>query len=455
MTKKERGNFGSKLGVILASAGSAVGLGNIWRFPYETGNHGGAAFILIYLGCILLLGLPIMIAEFLIGRHSQANTARAYQILAPGTQWRWVGRMGVLAGFLILGYYSVVAGWTLEYIFEAVSNSFAGKTPAEFISSFQSFSSNPWRPALWLTLFLLATHFIIVKGVEKGIEKSSKIMMPTLFIIILILVGCSVTLPGAGKGIEFLLKPDFSKVDGNVFLGAMGQAFFSLSLGMGCLCTYASYFSKNTNLTRTAFSVGIIDTFVAVLAGFIIFPAAFSVGIQPDAGPSLIFITLPNVFQQAFSGIPILAYIFSAMFYVLLALAALTSTISLHEVVTAYLHEEFNFTRGKAARLVTTGCILLGILCSLSLGVTKEFTIFGLGMFDLFDFVTAKLMLPLGGLLISIFTGWYLDKKLVWSEITNNGTLKVPTYKLIIFILKYVAPIAISVIFINELGLLK
>lgn len=455
MTKKERGNFGSKLGVILASAGSAVGLGNIWRFPYETGNHGGAAFILIYLGCILLLGLPIMIAEFLIGRHSQANTARAYQILAPGTQWRWVGRMGVLAGFLILGYYSVVAGWTLEYIFEAVSNSFAGKTPAEFISSFQSFSSNPWRPALWLTLFLLATHFIIVKGVEKGIEKSSKIMMPTLFIIILILVGCSVTLPGAGKGIEFLLKPDFSKVDGNVFLGAMGQAFFSLSLGMGCLCTYASYFSKNTNLTRTAFSVGIIDTFVAVLAGFIIFPAAFSVGIQPDAGPSLIFITLPNVFQQALSGIPILAYIFSVMFYVLLALAALTSTISLHEVVTAYLHEEFNFTRGKAARLVTTGCILLGILCSLSLGVTKEFTIFGLGMFDLFDFVTAKLMLPLGGLLISIFTGWYLDKKLVWSEITNNGTLKVPTYKLIIFILKYVAPIAISVIFINELGLLK
>ena len=280
-------------------------------------------------------------------------------------------------------------------------------------------------------------------------------MMPTLFIIILVLVGCSVTLPGASRGIEFLLKPDFSKVDGNVFLGAMGQAFFSLSLGMGCLCTYASYFSKDTNLTRTAFSVGIIDTFVAVLAGFIIFPAAFSVGIQPDAGPSLIFITLPNVFQQAFSGIPVLAYIFSVMFYVLLALAALTSTISLHEVVTAYLHEEFNFTRGKAARLVTAGCILLGILCSLSLGVTKDFTIFGLGMFDLFDFVTAKLMLPLGGLFISIFTGWYLDKKLVWSEITNNGTLKVPIYKLIIFILKYVAPIAISVIFINELGLLK
>ena len=245
-----------------------------------------------------------MIAEFLIGRRSRANTARAYQKLAPGTHWRWVGRMGVLAGFLILSYYAVVAGWTLEYIFEAATNGFAGKTSGEFISSFQQFSSSPWRPVVWLVAFLLITHFIIVKGVEKGIEKSSKIMMPTLFIIILILVVCSVTLPGAGAGIEFLLKPDFSKVDGNVFLSAMGQAFFSLSLGMGCLCTYASYFSKETNLTKTAFSVGIIDTFVAILAGFIIFPAAFSVGIQPDSGPSLIFITLPNVFQQAFGGVP-------------------------------------------------------------------------------------------------------------------------------------------------------
>lgn len=455
MTKNDRANFGSKLGVILASAGSAVGLGNIWRFPYEAGAHGGAAFIFIYLGCVILLGLPIMIAEFLIGRRSRANTARAYQKLAPGTHWRWIGRMGVLAGFLILSYYSVVAGWTLEYVFEALANNFTGKTPDDFIASFQSFSSNPWRPIIWLVLFLLGTHFIIVKGVEKGIEKSSKILMPALFVLILVLVACSVSLPGAEKGIEFLLKPDFSKVDGNVFLSAMGQAFFSLSLGMGCLCTYASYFNKETNLTRTAFSVGIIDTLVAVLAGFIIFPAAFSVGIQPDAGPSLIFITLPNVFQQAFSGAPVLAYLFSVMFYILLALAALTSTISIHEVVTAYLHEEFKLTRKRAAWMVTGGCVFFGIICSLSLGVTKGFTIFGLGAFDLFDYVTAKLMLPLGGFLISLFTGWYLDKKIVWSEITNDGTLKVPTYRLIIFILKYIAPIAIALIFINELGLIK
>ena len=455
MTKNNRANFGSKLGVILASAGSAVGLGNIWRFPFETGNHGGAAFILIYLGCVLFFGIPIMVAEFSIGRHSRANTAGAYQKLAPGTHWRWVGRMGVLAGFLILGYYSVVAGWTLEYIVQAGTNAFAGQSANDFIASFNGFVAHPWRPALWMLVFMLMTHFIIVKGVERGIEKSSKIMMPMLFLLLIVLAVCSVSLPGAGAGIEFLLKPDFSKVDGNVLLGAMGQAFFSLSLGMGCLCTYASYFRNDTNLPKTALNVGWIDTMVAILAGFIIFPAAFSVGIQPDAGPSLLFITLPNVFQQAFGNLPWLAVILSIMFYVLLALAALTSTISLHEVVTAYLHEEFNLTRGRAAKLVTAGCTFLGVLCSLSLGVGKELTIFGLTLFDLFDFLTAKIMLPLGGFFIAIFTGWYLDKRIVWEEVSNNGTLPKAVYRIWLFLLKYIAPIGIGFIFINELGLLK
>ena len=455
MTKNNRANFGSKLGVILASAGSAVGLGNIWRFPFETGNHGGAAFILIYLGCVLFFGIPIMVAEFSIGRHSRANTAGAYQKLAPGTHWRWVGRMGVLAGFLILGYYSVVAGWTLEYIVQAGTNAFAGQSANDFIASFNGFIAHPWRPALWMVVFMLMTHFIIVKGVEKGIEKSAKIMMPMLFLLLIVLAVCSVSLPGAGAGIEFLLKPDFSKVNGNVLLGAMGQAFFSLSLGMGCLCTYASYFRNDTNLPKTALNVGWIDTMVAILAGFIIFPAAFSVGIQPDAGPSLLFITLPNVFQQAFGNLPWLAVILSIMFYVLLALAALTSTISLHEVVTAYLHEEFNLTRGRAAKLVTVGCTILGVLCSLSLGIGKELTIFGLTLFDLFDFLTAKIMLPLGGFFIAIFTGWYLDKRIVWEEVSNKGTLPKVVYRIWLFLLKYIAPIGIGFIFINELGLLK
>lgn len=453
MQRNDRVNFGSKLGAILAAAGSAVGLGNIWRFPYEAGNHGGAAFILVYLACVFVMGMPIMIAEFTVGRHSKASTGKAFSVLAPGTQWKWIGFLGVLAGLLILGYYSVVAGWTLEYIVAALTGSFVDKTSADFVAIFQNFSQDPFRPLVWLLAFLLFTHFIVVKGVKDGIEKSSKVMMPMLFILIVVLACCSMSLPNAGKGLEFLLKPDFSKVNADVFLGAMGQAFFSLSLGMGCLSTYASYFGPDAKLGKTALSVGVIDTMVAIMAGLIIFPAAFSVGIQPDAGPSLIFITLPNVFQQAFGGVPFLATVFSLMFYVLLALAALTSTISLHEVVTAYLNEQFKLRRSRAAMLVTGFCLITGVLSSLSLGVWDD-KILGLGFFDLLDFVTAKIMLPLSGLLVCLFVGWYLKRSLSYEELTNGGLQKVSYFPLYMFILKYVAPVAIVLIFANELGLL-
>lgn len=453
MQNSERVNFGSKIGAILAAAGSAVGLGNIWRFPYEAGNHGGAAFILIYLVCVFLMGMPIMIAEFTVGRHSKACTGQAFSILAPGTQWKWIGFLGVLAGLLILGYYSVVAGWTLEYILASLTGGFADKTPDDFVAIFQDFSQDPFRPLIWLLAFLFFTHFIVVKGVKDGIEKASKVMMPMLFVLIVVLACCSMSLPNAGKGLEFLLKPDFSKVNAGVFLGAMGQAFFSLSLGMGCLSTYASYFGKDTNLGKTALGVGVIDTLVAILAGLIIFPAAFSVGIQPDAGPSLIFITLPNVFQQAFGGVPFLATVFSLMFYVLLALAALTSTISLHEVVTAYLNERFGLSRSRAAILVTGFCTVTGILSSLSLGVWDA-KFLGLGCFDLLDFVTAKIMLPLSGLLVCLFVGWYLKRSISFGELTNDGRLKAPYFSAYMFILKYLAPIVIVLIFVNELGLL-
>lgn len=453
-SQRERVNFGSKLGAILAAAGSAVGLGNIWRFPFETGNHGGAAFILIYLGCVFVLGLPIMIAEFTIGRRSKASTGGAYEKLAPGTLWKWVGYLGVLTGFLILGYYSVVAGWTLEYIYQAATCGFSGKSSEEFIGMFQSFSQNPFRPLIWLFFFMAATHFVIVRGVKDGIEKSSKVMMPVLFILVVLLAVCSVTLPGSEKGLSFLLKPDFSKVTADVFLGAMGQAFFSMSLGMGCLSTYASYFGKDTRLGHTAMSVGLIDTFVAVLAGIIIFPAAFSVGIQPDAGPSLIFITLPNVFQQAFSGTLALAYICSVAFYVLLALAALTSTISLHEVSTAFLHEKFHFTRGRAATLVTAGALIIGIVSSLALGEWSSYTIGGMNFFDALDYLTAKIMLPVGGMFAAIFVGWIIDHQIVKDEATNYGTLRASFYPVYRFVLRFVAPVGIALIFVNELGLL-
>ncbi len=454
MQKSDRVSFGSRIGAILVAAGSAVGLGNIWRFPYEAGNHGGAAFILVYLACVFVLGMPIMIAEFTVGRRAKASTGRAFGLLANNGKWNCIGMLGVLAGSLILGYYSVVAGWTLEYIVSSVTNGFADKKPEDFVVAFQEFSQDPFRPIVWLLAFLLFTHYIVIKGVKDGIEKSSKIMMPVLFILIVVLAICSMTLPNANKGLEFLLKPDFSKVNADVFLGAMGQAFFSLSLGMGCLSTYASYFGSDTRLGKTALSVGVIDTFVAILAGLIIFPAAFSVGIQPDAGPSLIFITLPNVFQQAFGSVPFMARIFSLLFYVLLALAALTSTISLHEVVTAYLNERFKISRGRAATLVTGFCIVTGILSSLSLGIWDA-KFFNLGFFDLLDFVTAKLMLPLGGLLVCLFVGWYLNRSVSYEELTNYGLQKATYFPVYMFILRYFAPIAITLIFVNELGWLS
>ena len=451
----ERENFGSKLGVILAAAGSAVGLGNIWRFPVETGQNGGAAFIIVYILCIILLGLPIMMSEFLIGRYTHSNTAGAYRKLAPGTPWKWVGRLGVLSGFVILSYYSVVAGWTAEYTILAAMNHFDGKTTSDFPVIFSEFASNPWKPMLWMFAFMIITHVIVVRGVKSGIEKFSKIMMPALFVIILILVVCSVSLPGASKGVEFLLKPDFSKIDGSVILSAMGQAFFSLSLGLGCLCTYASYFGKDTNLGKTALNVSVIDTMVAIMAGFIIFPAVFNAGYQlgsGDVGPSLIFITLPNVFQQAFGGLPFLSYIFAVMFYFLLVVAALTSTISMHEVVTAYVSEEFGMKRRKAAWIVTLACSFVGIFCSLSFGPLDGVKIFGMSIFDLFDYVSSNIFLPVGGMFISLFTGWYLDKKFVRQEITNGGEIKAPYFRLFIFILRYVAPVAIALILLNQLG---
>lgn len=454
MANLERANFGSKLGVILAAAGSAVGLGNIWRFPFETGQHGGAAFILIYLFCVFILGVPVMIAEFIIGRHTQSNTARAYRTMANGSPWGVLGYVGVFTGFIILGYYSVVAGWTLQYLLASLAGHLHGLTPNQFSGYFNAFVSNPLKPILWLAVFMFLTHFVVVHGIQNGIEKASKLMMPALFVIILILVVCSLTLPNSIKGVEFLFKPDFSKVNSEVFLGALGQAFFSLSLGMGCLCTYASYFSKQTNLTRTAVQVSVIDTMVSILAGLIIFPAAFSVGVRPDSGPSLIFITLPNVFQQAFSAVPVIGYVFSVLFYVLLALAALTSTISIHEVVTAFIHEEMHTTRKRAAIVVSVGCLVTGILSSLSLGYWDGLKICGLSFFDSCDFLSAQILLPLGGLGTSIFVGWFIQHRVVHDEVSNWGTLRIHSFHLFVFALKYVCPACIIGIFLHELKII-
>ena len=454
----ERANFGSKLGVILATAGSAVGLGNVWRFPYMTGENGGAVFIMIYVICVVLLGIPCMISEFIVGRHGQANTARAYRKLAGGTPWALIGYMGVLTGFLITGYYAVVSGWCLQYIWASLIGHLQGD-PEYFKTYFTELSTDPVKPVLWTVIILGMTYLIIEHGVRDGIERASKMLMPTLFILLLIIVGASCMLPNAGKGIEFLFKPDMSKFTGDVFLGALGQSFYSLSIAMGCLCTYASYFSRYTNLTQSATQIALIDCMVAILAGLMIFPAAFSVGVNPDSGPSLIFITLPNVFQQAFAAVPLVGYCVSLLFFVLLSLAALTSLMSLHEVSTAFIQEELTVSRKKAALVVTILTSVIGAFCSLSLGAVDGLVIFGESLFDWFDFITGQIFLPIVGFLTCIFIGWYVPHHIVKEEFTNNGSLNsigyVRLFHIFIFLVKYVCPLAILLIFLHQIGVLK
>jgi NSS family neurotransmitter:Na+ symporter len=456
MAKLERASFGSKMGVILATAGSAVGLGNVWRFPYMTGQNGGAVFILIYICCVLLLGIPCMISEFIIGRNAQANTARAFRKVGGSNPLSYIGYMSVLTGFLITGYYAVVSGWCLQYIWASLIGQLQGGDPAFFTNYFATFSQDPIKPIFWTFLVLFVTFLVVAHGIRDGIERASKLMMPTLFILLLVIVAASCMLPGANKGIEFLFKPDWDMINGDVFLGALGQSFYSMSIAMGCICTYASYFAKQTNLTNSAIQIGVIDCLVAILAGLMIFPAAFSVGVNPDSGPSLIFITLPNVFQQAFSSMPVIGYLISLLFYALLSMAALTSLISLHEVSTAFFQEEFRLPRRSAALIVTFACIAMGALCSLSLGPSGQFmNLFGMSLFDLFDFVTGQLFLPIVGFLTCILIGWFVPHKLVRDEFTNQGTLlNARFFHLYIFLVKYVCPLCILWIFLHQLGLI-
>ena len=451
MTHTDRGSFGSKLGVVLATAGSAVGLGNVWRFPYMAGENGGAVFIIIYIACVLVLGLPCMVSEFIIGRHAASNTARAYTKLSNGTAWKWVGYLGVLTGFLITGYYGVVAGWCLQYVYASVAGQLHG-SPQFFDQYFAVFSSDPWQPILWLCVFFGITHFVIIHGVRNGIERASKILMPLLFVLLLFIVVASCMLPGASAGIDFLFKPDFSKMTSDVFLGALGQSFYSLSIAMGCICTYASYFSRQTNLSNSAVQIALIDSMVAILAGLMIFPAAASVGVRPDSGPSLIFITLPNVFEQAFVSMPIVGFFISLMFYALLALAALTSLISLHEVSTAFFQEELKTTRNRAAWIVTVTCWVVGVFCSMSLGQWSFLSIDGKSLFSLFDFVTGQIFLPIGGFLTCLFIGWFVPKQLVKDEYTNWGTLRGRLFWVYLFLVRFVCPIAIAAIFLHQFG---
>ena len=452
ITQGQRGSFGGKLAIVLATAGSAVGLGNIWRFPFMTGQSGGAAFILVYFACVLLLGIPGMVNEFIVGRYAQTNSARAYSLVG-GRKWRFIGYLGILTSTIILGFYAVVAGWCLQYLFASIAGQLDGD-PTYVVDYFKTFSSDAVKPCLWAVGFILITHLVVAQGVEKGIERASKLLMPLLLILLLILVVASCLLPNARAGIEFLLKPDFSKVSSDVFLEALGQAFFSLSLGTACLCTYASYFKRDTNLLRSATQIALLDSAIAILAGLMIFPAAFSVGVQPDSGPALIFITLPNVFREAFSAMPLAGYIISILFYALLVFAALTSTISMHEIGTAFFHEELHLSRQRAACILTVTCSVIAVFCSLSVGAYSGLQLFGMSLLDFCDFLTAQLMLPAGAFLTSILMGWFASRQLVQDEFTNGGTLSQTFFKAWFFSVRYIVPLCIVLIFLHQFGVL-
>ena len=445
-----RDSFGSKFGIIAAAAGSAVGLGNIWKFPYITGIFGGAAFLFVYLAFVVAIGLPVMISELLIGRSSRRNAFGAFKVLAPGSQWKYVGFIGVGAAFMILSFYGVVAGWSLHYIFVSVADGFSSKSPEELSGLFKAFISSPGRPVVMQLVFMLLTAAVVIFGVQKGIEKYSKILMPVLVIILIALDIKALSLTGAMDGLEFLFKPDFSKLTAKGVLSALGHAFFTLSLGMGTLITYGSYIKNDNNLVRTAVQVTAADTIIAILAGVAIFPAVFAFGIEPSSGAGLVFITLPNVFQQMSGG-----YVFSILFFVLLAVAALTSSISILEVVVAYFKEEFKLGRIAATIIAAILISILGVMCSLSMGEFGFFKVLGLNFFDLMDWISANMLLPLGGLFIALFTGWFLKRKRVSEEIEKGAKLKEYFLSVFMFLVKFIAPVAIAIVFLNGIGILK
>lgn len=476
MDNTKRENFGSKLGIIMATAGSALGLGNIYRFPCEAGANGGAAFLIVYLAIALLIGTPLMMAEFIIGRRSRSNPIGAFRKLdktsaeggkARKSPFTLVGYLGVLSAFLILAFYTTVAGWTLGYLGKSIAGHFSGQDLAGIQQQFSDFTSHPWLPLVCQGAFLLLTAVVVMRGVKDGIERWSKILMPLLLVIMVVLCIKSLTLSGADEGLSFFLKPDFSKIDAGVLISALGQCFFSLSIGMGALITYGSYIDKNDNMLSSAVSVTLADTLVAVLAGIVIFPAAFSFGIQPEAGASLAFTTLPMVFQQMTGG-----YFFCLIFFLLLVIATLTSTISLLEVIVAALSEELNISRTRAAIIGTVGTAIIGVLATLSFRPGSPLHIGGTTVFDLLDHATAMYLMPIGGLLIVLFVGWRMKRADVMDEMTNgkwkenSGKMKEgcttaaprrhftfhsPLSTLIYLIIRYLAPVAIAIIFISQL----
>ena len=452
MKKRER--FGSRFAVIAAMAGSAVGLGNIWRFPYVLGQYGGAAFILVYIAASLLVALPIFFAESVIGRRSGRDTYGAMQLLAPGTAWKWAGLLTILSPLLILSYYSVVGGWSVEFLFKSLSFSFTEKAAAEEVSGyFGKFISSTWQPLLSHTLFMTMVAGVVLGGVKNGIERFSKVAMPVLFVLILFIVGYSLTLPGSRAGVEYLVKPDFSKLTADAYAAALGQAFFSLSLGVGTVLTYASYVKKEENLVVSGVGTAVSDLLFAMIAAFAVMPAVFAADIEPGSGPGLVFQTLPYIFHKMSQGMPIVSTLVSVAFFLSILAAALTSAISMLEVGVAYLVDQKGMGRRRATLLLSLGVWLLGLLCSLSFGPLAGVKVLGLSFFDLLDALCSNWLMPMGGLAFTLFVGWWMSKADVRDELTNGGTCNVRLFGLVYFLMRYLAPVGIVVVFLSNLFL--
>lgn len=442
--------FKSKIGVVAATVGSAVGLGNVWRFPAEAQANGGAAFLLVYILCIFLLGIPVMTAEFALGRGGDSDAAGVFRKVTPEHKSWWLtGLLAITASYLILSFYMVVSGWTFEYLVQSLSGALyaGGETEESFRSAMGSYIAGTWRPIAMTVVMILANLLVLLKGVQGGIERMSNIMMPLLFVLLLVFCGVSLSLPGAGEGLAFFLKPDFSLVTPATVVNALGQAFFSLSLAMGILITYSSYFPASTKLTRTAVTVSVLDLLVAVLMGVIIFPAVmtFGLGDADLAGSALVFVTLPEIFAQMGGG-----RWWSALFFLLLTVAAFTSTISLAEVSVSFLKTRLRISRRRACVLVCLPLLILSPVCSLSVGAWSGFRIAGLTIFDFLDTVATNIMLPVGGILLCIYMGWVAPESFFRSQVTNDGTLHSRALGLIRFVVKWIAPVLIAVILVSQ-----
>ncbi len=442
----KRDSFGSRFGALVAMAGSAVGLGNLWRFPYLVGENGGAAFIIVYIILSFCICLPIFMSEFIIGRRSQKNAYSAFNDLSNGSPWKFVGLFSVLIPLVVLSYYSVIGGWSVEYIFKSFTFSFSGEGTQDAMSTmFTDFVSNPWLPLVCHTVFLLTTLVIVAFGIKGGIEKFSKVMMPLLFVIVIAIAVYAVMLPGAGAGLDYLFKPDFSKITPQACASALGQAFFSLSIGMGCIVTYGSYVSKKENIMSQSIYTAVFDLAFALCAGVAIMPAVFAFGINPQSGPGLVFETLPYVFSQmpAGGGIAIL-------FFIALFVAAITSSISMAEVGVAYLVEEKKLSRIAACSILFAACWVMGAICSLSFGPLADIQFAGRSIFDFFDNLSSNVLMTLGSLLTVLFVGWRLKKTDIYDEFTNGGTLSTNArlFGALWFLIRFICPAAILAIFL-------